>query len=129
MPRLISVQTSFTTGEVSFRIKGRSDIEKYSKGLDLAENFRILSQGPIERRNGTIVIQPAKSNANEPRLLRFIISVTQSFILEFGDFYVRFFTLNSAVADPEEPTDAFELETIYSIGEVGEDSIIIICGE
>ncbi len=118
MPRIVAEQTSFTSGEVSFRVKGRSDTEKYKTGLKTAENFRILSQGPIERRNGTIVVQPVKVAFGDKRLLKFVISVTQSFLLEFGNLYIRFFTLEGAVPDPENPSQPFELETVYSAAQV-----------
>lgn len=120
MPRLITVQNKFTSGEVSFRIKGRSEIEKYQEGLEIAQNFRVLSQGPIERRNGSFVISRVKEVNDPPRLLRFILSATQSFIMEFGDLYVRFYTQTAQVGDSGAPGTPFELETIYPISEVFE---------
>lgn len=118
MAKLISIQNSFATGEVSFRIKGRVDNEKYGTGLDTAQNFRVLTQGPIERRNGSFLVGVVKDPNNSPRLLRFIISVTQSFVLEFGSMYVRFFTDTAAVEDSQNPGNVFELETPYTIEEV-----------
>lgn len=120
MPRLITVQDTFTAGEVSFRIKGRTTIEKYKEGLEIAENFRVLSQGPIERRNGSFVIARVKDVNDPPRLLKFILSATQSFVLEFGDLYVRFYTQTAQVGDSGAPGVPFELETIYPISEVFE---------
>lgn len=118
MTKLISVQTSFTTGEVSFRIKGRTDNEKYSAGLDTVDNFKVLSQGPIERRNGSFLVGFVKDALNPPRLLRFIVSVTESFILEFGNLYVRFYTKTAAVEDSNNPGTIFELATPYTLSQV-----------
>lgn len=118
MPRLIAAQREFTAGEVSFRVKGRTDNDKYKNGALTLQNFNILPQGPIERRNGSFIIRSVKDPLNPPRLIRFIVSVTQSFLLEFGDKYIRFFTSEAAVADSSNPTQPFEVVTPYTIDEV-----------
>ncbi len=120
MAKLISVQDGFTSGELSFRIKGRTTNEKYREGLLVCENYDILPQGPVKRRNGSLFINSVKDPLNPPRLISFVVSVTQSFQLEFGDSYIRFFTNNAAVADSSNPTQPFELVTPYSIQEVFE---------
>ena len=120
MVKLISPQTSFTSGEVSFRLKGRVDNDKYMMGLDTAQNVKVLSQGPLVRRNGSFLVGFVKDYLNPPRLLRFIVSVTQSFMLEFGDEYVRFYVDTAAVEDSMNPGQIFELSTPYSLEEVNQ---------
>lgn len=116
----IHAQTQFTTGQISFRIRGRTDIDKYSGALEEIINYRVLPQGPLELRNGTIVINRVKDSTNPPRLLRFIVSTTQSFILEFGDKYLRFYISNGLVADSSNPTQPFELVTPYTLEQIFE---------
>lgn len=120
MPKIISIQEDFSAGQVSFRLKGRASHEKYGSALDIAINCRVLAQGPIEKRNGTLIINRVKDPQNPPRFLRFIVSTSQSFILEFGVEYVRFFVDNGLVQDSEVPGTAFELKTPYTLEQVFE---------
>ena len=135
MTKLLSVQNDFTSGEVSFKIKGRTNIEKYQNGLEECENYRVLSQGPLERRNGSQLVARVKDNDVPPSFFRFIVSATQRFILEIGDLYIRFFVLKAAVEDSNNPGAPFEIETPYTIDEVpqlqfsqSEFSLIIVHG-
>lgn len=103
MAKIIEAQDSFTAGETSYRIKGRVKVEKYKSALDEATNVTIASQGPILRRTGSTFIAEAKDSTKSVRLISFVVSVKQSFILEFGDKYVRFFTQGAQVLDGGSP--------------------------
>lgn len=47
------LQNNFTSGELSELIKGRTDIDQYYKGMQLAENVVTVPQGGVKRRMGT----------------------------------------------------------------------------
>ena len=47
------LQNNFTSGELSELIKGRTDIDQYFKGMQLAENVVTVPQGGVKRRMGT----------------------------------------------------------------------------
>ncbi|NCX88504.1 MAG: hypothetical protein EBX02_05260, partial [Betaproteobacteria bacterium] len=72
-------------------IDGRVDIAKYANGLRVCENFIPSVQGPAVRRAGTKYVAEVKSSANRTWLAKFEFSATQSFVLEFGDQYIRFY--------------------------------------
>ena len=54
-------------------------------------NFIPLPQGGAIRRPGTRYVSAAKTASTTVRLIPFIFSRTQSYVLEFGDGYVRFY--------------------------------------
>ncbi|MFZ1975802.1 MAG: ubiquitin-activating E1 FCCH domain-containing protein [Candidatus Acidiferrales bacterium] len=91
--------TSFNGGEVSPELEGRIDIEKYHSSLYRCENMIPMIQGPARRRSGTRFEKEAKDSTKPPFLSKFIFNVTQSFILEWGDKYVRFHTNHGAVLE------------------------------
>lgn len=82
--------TALNAGELSRLIYGRIDLAKYRYGLRRCLNFVPLVQGPVIRRSGTYFVTSTKNNG--PAVLRrFVFSVDQAFILEFGNLYVRFY--------------------------------------
>jgi hypothetical protein len=91
MPRTTLALTSFVSGEFSPKMDGRSDFDKYSSGTKTLENFLIHPQGAATRRVGTQFIAEVKDSTKKTRLIPFEFSTTQTYILEFGDQYIRFF--------------------------------------
>lgn len=91
MTKKIINQNSFTAGELSPRLYGRSDTAEYKNGLEEATNSIITPQGPIKRRNGTRYVAEVKESLEESILVRYQFSQSQAFILEFGNQYIRFF--------------------------------------
>ena len=91
MPRTTLALTSFVSGEFSPKMDGRTDFEKYSSGAKTLENFLVHPQGAATRRVGTQFIAEVKSSAAKTRLIPFEFSTTQTYILEFGNNYIRFF--------------------------------------
>jgi len=47
------LQSSFTSGELSPLLKGRTDLNQYYAGVETAENVVIVPQGGLKRRPGT----------------------------------------------------------------------------
>lgn len=86
------IATSLNAGEFSPALEGRVDLSKYPQACKLIENFQLLVQGPAQRRGGSRYVAAIKNESTGAWLLRFEFSATQSFVLEFGDLYVRFFT-------------------------------------
>lgn len=90
MGRQITMQASFAGGEVSPRLYGRSDLVKYQSGAEAIENFIVRPEGGLQRRNGTRYAGTVKTQTAVTRLVPFIFSRTQAYILEFGNLYIRF---------------------------------------
>lgn len=107
-------KTNFTSGELSPRLLGRKDYDKYSNGVKSSENVIIHPHGGAARRPGTQFIEPTKGGG-VVRLVRFSFSVTQNYVLEFGHNYIRFFKDHQLIKDVGVPV---ELVTAYTVDEV-----------
>ena len=81
----------FNTGEISELMSGRIDTEEYKGACRILKNFIPSVQGPVSRRGGTRFVAAAKYHDKKSRLFSFQFSATQSYLLEFGDQYVRIF--------------------------------------
>jgi len=88
---------SFIAGELSPLVGSRVDMEKYRAGCQELENFIILPSGGVIRRPGTEFLGAAKYADRAARLIGFNFSTTTSFVLEFGDGYIRFWSNEKAV--------------------------------
>jgi hypothetical protein len=96
--KIPATQFSYNSGELSPRMYGRSDIDKYKNGLETATNVICQPHGPVVKRNGSKFIHEVKDSTKDTRLVRFQKSVNDNFILEFGDLYIRVLQ-GSTVAD------------------------------
>ena len=72
-------------------MEGRTDFAKYFNGATNIENFVVMPHGPVTRRPGTYFVSEIKTSANKTRLIPFTFSTEQTYILEFGNQYIRFF--------------------------------------
>ena len=91
MPRTTLALSSFVSGEFSAKLDGRTDFEKYSSGCKTMENMLVHPQGASTRRVGTQFISEVKDSSAKTRLIPFEFSTTQTYMLEFGNQYIRFF--------------------------------------
>ena len=91
MPRTTLALNSFVSGEFSAKLDGRQDFAKYNTSCKTLENFLVHPQGAATRRVGTQFISEVKTSANKTRLIPFEFSTTQTYIMEFGDQYIRFY--------------------------------------
>ncbi len=88
------ILTNFTSGELSPRLNGRIDMEKYYNGASKISNFAVLMHGGLQKRSGTKFIREIKTSTGSnsgARLIPFVFSKTQAYILEFGHNYIRFY--------------------------------------
>ena len=89
MPRTTLALNSFVSGEFSAKLDGRQDFAKYQTSCKTLENFLVHPQGAATRRVGTQHIAEVKDSSKKTRLIPFEFSTTQTYILEFGDQYIR----------------------------------------
>lgn len=90
MARFVDNKTNFTAGELTPRMKGRGDVERYQNGADTIENGFVLVHGGIVRRYGQRYLATTKlAGTRKARMIRYVYSVDQSYALEFGHGYVR----------------------------------------
>lgn len=102
MPQVTEVKTNFTAGELSPRMLGRVDTVRYQNGAEILENAQPLIHGGARRRGGLRFISAAKVAAKRCRVVPFVYSTTQAYILEFGDQYIRFYKDMARLGAPYE---------------------------
>ena len=117
MPRTTLALTSFVSGELGAKLDGRTDFAKYATGAKTLENFLIHPQGSATRRVGTKFIAEVKTSSKKTRLIPFEFSTVQTYILEFGDQYMRVYKDQGQVLDSG---SAFEISTPYLEAELFE---------
>ena len=93
--RVSPIVNSFSSGELSPRLMGRTDSDKYTSGAEVMENFLPLPHGGALRRGGTKHIAEVKTSTQEQRLIPFEYSIDQTYDLEIGNQYIRFYTESS----------------------------------
>lgn len=85
------IQNSFTGGEISPRLFGRSDLKSYYNSLKGLLNGVPFVHGGVQRRFGSRYVAEVKTSANYTRLYEFTFSTVQTYVLEFGNLYFRIY--------------------------------------
>lgn len=111
MPRAVPMYTDFTAGELTPRLAGRVDKEKLHSGCRRMENMFAHTQGGATRRSGMRFVAEVKDSSKPVRLIPFIFSVEQAYILEFGHLYMRVYMNGGQVLDGGSP---YEIATPYN---------------
>lgn len=89
MPRVTINQTNFTAGEVSPKCYGRVDVTRYQNGAAAMPNCVVDIHGGAGRRPGSAFVAETKQSPKRSRLIPYIFSTTQAYMLEFGHLYMR----------------------------------------
>ena len=89
MAKTSKILQAFNAGELSPLMDCRIDQDKYQMGCRTMENFYPLIYGGAERRPGTYYVGEAKDMTAKIRLVDFVYSVDQAYVLEFGNQYIR----------------------------------------
>jgi len=110
MARVAVQLTNFTGGELSPRLDGRNDLAKYSSGCSTLENLIVYPHGSAARRPGTNFVAEVKDSTKKTRLIPFEFSTTQTYMLEFGNQYIRFYKDNGQILSGG---SAYEISTPY----------------
>lgn len=92
MARVTLSQTSFTAGELSPRVLGRTDMDRYAAGLKRCRNAHAVIHGGFKRRAGSLHAAAATSDtANNSILVPFVEGASKSWMLEFGQAKIRIY--------------------------------------
>lgn len=90
---------SFAGGVVTPELFGRLDLTKNQTGLQTCRNFVVLPHGPAQNRAGFGYVLETKDSTKASVLLPFIFSTTQTYVLEFGNLYMRIHTAGGTVLE------------------------------
>ena len=89
MARSAPAFSSFTAGEISPRLEGRTNIEKYREGLSDLTNMVVMPHGGVTRRPGTEYLGEIANSSVKSRLIPFQFKTSDTYILEFGNQTMR----------------------------------------
>lgn len=103
------VQTNFTSGELSPKLFGRIDTKHYYNGAAELTNFYVQPYGGAFTRPGTVYVAETKYPDKATRLIPFNFNNEDTYVIEMGDEYMRFYR-NSAQVQ----TDAAPSEDAYT---------------
>lgn len=132
MPKVQAITTNFTAGEQSPRLRGRVDLEKYNSSAQELLNCIVLKQGAASIRPPTKFIAEVKDSTKAARLVPFVYSRTDSYLLELGEQYMRVFKSGVPVLSGPSP---YEVATPYLATELaaleygqGADTMLLASG-
>lgn len=93
---------TFAGGVLSRSLWGRYDLNKFQIGLKKAENCIISVEGGAEKRWGTYFTgyRKEQDSAQKAKLIPWRIADNDSYMLEFGDEYIRFMRFGGYVSIP-----------------------------
>lgn len=92
MAEIDLIKYAFVAGEISPKLFGRTDLEKYDLGLAEATNWFVDYQGGISTRPGTRFIDVVQHDDKETKFFpfKFAPTVTSTYVILFGHGYIRF---------------------------------------
>lgn len=112
-------QATFTSGELTHRMAGAITLDQYGLAVTKARNFHILPQGPMRKRSGYYFITPTKfqpgSGKETTAWIDFIFNKNQTYAIEAGDKYFRFYANGGRVMNGSVP---YEIATPYAAADV-----------
>lgn len=113
MPNSDFQRHSFLGGEVSPSLYERADMEKFGKWFSNAENIRFRETGAFRNRCGFVKVADTKYNTAGQiiKLLSFAFNDEESFLIEMGPNYIRFYRNGEPIIVGDVP---YELSTIFS---------------
>ena len=92
-------QRSFAAGEISPALAARSDQVRYATGLKTCRNNIVMRGGGTLSRPGTELTAEVKDSTKTVRLLPFRFNDAQTYVLEFGEYYMRVHRLGAQLSD------------------------------
>jgi len=108
MPQAHLIQNSFNSGEISPLAAGRSDTTPYRHALLSCRNMVPTTVGPVVKRAGSRYITTVADESHNSRLIPFIFSNLQSYVFEFGEGIIRFFTPSASGGWVIPPSNDFD---------------------
>jgi hypothetical protein len=114
MPNVTNILNSFTAGELSPRLAGRIDSDKYYSGCTKLQNFGVWAHGGVFRRPGSNYVSTAHDIDNPVRLISYIYSESTAYIIEMGNEYSRFYTQGGIITASGGSSTPYKIDTPYT---------------
>ena len=120
MSKIDTIQTSFVGGEFGPSLLGRTDISQYANACAIVENFLIRPFGSMISTPGTEFINQCVTGGSTTiqgiRLFPFKFSVIDSYIIEMGVGYFRFYTDGAVVVSTG--TTPYQIAHTYAAADI-----------
>ena len=113
---------SFNNGQVSPLIEGRPDYQKYNSSCRTIENMFVSVMGPVERRPGTKYVAEVKDSNNPVRLIPFKYSTDDTYMIELGNLYARYYRDGSPILTSSGTEDLSALNNIIAHWKLNDDT-------
>jgi hypothetical protein len=98
-----------TYGELSPSVYGRPELPIYAAGMKVMKNCLPLPAGGWQNRGGTRPLGYVKTGGTDWRLKRFVFSNGDTYLLEFGNRYIRIYKNDVCVVSA--PDTPYEITT------------------
>lgn len=117
MVLLNNTQPSFSSGILSTELFSRIDYNKLASGLRQCENWIVRPAGGLSFRTGTEFLAEVKDSTKKTILIPFSLSQGNSYCLEFGNNYIRFYKGSEQITSGGVP---YEVVTTYTSDELSD---------
>ncbi|WP_230686078.1 hypothetical protein [Burkholderia gladioli] len=114
MAKITTLQSNLNAGELSPPLGGHIDLDRYANGVKVMLNAIPQIEGGSRRRFGLRQIAPTKSTFTT-RLVPFVFSKSQAYVVELGEQYARFYTVDGQIQQSGVP---IELATPWTAAQV-----------
>lgn len=115
MPKVTTLQTNFTAGEISPKLYGRVDVARYQNGAKKMRDTIPQVYGGAKRRDGSLFVHEVKTSAKQTRLIPFIYNENTAYMLEFGDLYMRVYKDGAILGAPYEIATPFTEAMLFDL--------------
>lgn len=116
MPKVKTLQSNFSSGELSPQASGRVDVARYQGAAKRLVNVVPRLLGGVKKRPGTQYTGVAKHTDQRARLIPFVLGQDSAFMLELGAGYARVF--NADGSRVLNGASVFEFSTPYTVEQV-----------
>jgi hypothetical protein len=124
MPNIKTIQTNFSSGELSPQGQQRVDIARYNSAAKRMVNVTSKTLGGVKKRPGSEYLASIRSPSQTARLIQYTASRNAAYMLEFSQYYIRIYSPSGAYLT--------EIASPYSIDQVpdidytqGEDALYL----
>ncbi|WP_285907659.1 hypothetical protein [Pseudodesulfovibrio pelocollis] len=105
---------SANAGVISPTLDGQNTIEPRQRGLHDALNFLVRVEGPTFYRGGTKLVAEARDHDKAGRIMPFVFSTEQAYVIDMGDEHYRFVKGDGIIVKTVASADAWAADGDYS---------------
>lgn len=128
LPQVSIPKVSFAGGEFEPGLWSRVDLQKWATGARTIRNMLVRPTGGVFNRPGLHYVATAKYDDKAVRMLPFEFSASQTYAIETGDEYFRFYTDNGQIVTTLGDVTGWLTLTDYVVGDfVKEASVLYYC--